>query len=85
MFDDPRVRELPEIELIPEPNPKRKRKMRFHEWEEVALYGKTHGVYPVVEKRGDAYFLRKAFRELTDARKFLEGTRYLVWYTPEAV
>ena len=39
--------------------------------------------YPVVDKLGDGYVLVKAFSELAEAREFIQGTKFLIWYVSE--
>jgi len=55
----------------------------FESGDEVTLFQQQTHTYPVVEKRDDRYVLVKAFTELTDARLFIQGTHYLIWYRAE--
>ena len=55
----------------------------FESGDEVTLFQAQTNTFPVVEKHNDRYVLVKAFAELTDARLFIEGTHYLIWYRAE--
>ena len=57
--------------------------INFESGDEVTLFQQQTHTYPVVEKRDDRYVLVKTFAQLTDARFFIQGTHYLIWYKAE--
>ena len=71
----------PESEVA---NPKLEKKVvRFQTWKEIGDYCKEKQSCPVVEKQGDDYRLVRSFKRIADAREFIVGTHYLIWYTPQ--
>jgi len=56
--------------------------IRFGSREEIVDYLGDSNLYPVVEKKDDDYLLVGVFGQLDDARAFIQGTRYIIWYKP---
>ena len=56
---------------------------KFHSWQDVGTFCRTHQAYPVVEKQDEEYVLVHSFSHLKDAQDFISGTHYLIWYTPD--
>jgi hypothetical protein len=59
-----------------------KKAIRFRSREEIVDYLGDTNLYPVVEKQDDDYLLVGVFGPLDDARAFIQGTRYIIWYKP---
>ena len=57
--------------------------IKFHSWQDVGAFCRTHQAYPVVEKQDEEYVLVDSFSHLKDAQDFISGTHYLIWYTPD--
>lgn len=55
----------------------------FESGDEITLFQQQTQTYPVVEKREDRYVLVESFAKLADARFFIQGTHYLIWYRAE--
>ena len=78
--DDANVFQIRDGKLGPALKSENEAAISFGSREEIAEYlGKTK-IYPVVEKQGDRYLLIEAFEQLDDARTFIQGTRYIIWY-----
>jgi len=61
---------------------RKEKSIRFRSREEIVDYLGNSNLYPVVEKEGDDYLLVGVFTQLDDAREFIQGTRYIIWYKP---
>ena len=84
-LDDPAVDEKNNERQTREANncPPKPLPTRFQSWQDVGTFCRTNQAYPVVEKQEDEYVLVDSFMLLKDARDFISGTHYLIWYTPE--
>ena len=78
--DDINVYQVVDGKLGPEQKSENEAVPSFETREEITEYLRDTKIYPVVEKQGDRYLLIDAFEHLDDARTFIQGTRYIIWY-----
>ena len=80
--DDVNVFQIRDGKLGPARKSENEVALSFGTREEIVDYLGDTNLYPVVEKQGDDYLLVGVFGQLDDARAFIQGTRYIIWYKP---
>ena len=78
--DDVNVFQIRDGKLGPARKTENENVISFGTREELTDFLGDINIYPVVEKQDDRYRLVELFEQIDNARAFIQGTRYIIWY-----